>query len=87
MDAVVRAKFVVTEVQTREWGHHKQTDITLEARGESSLPEDKRFHEATPQGKLTMTVTNPAALGHLKAGKIFYLDFVPAPDGITAFHS
>lgn len=84
MDAVVRAKFVVTEVTEYESGGGKQ--IKLAPRYDSSLPEDKRFAEATPSGEMHMFVTNPHALEHLKPGAVFYLDFVPAPEGTSRYH-
>lgn len=84
MEAVVRAKFVVTEVT--EFANSTTKIVKLQPRYDSSLPEDKRFAEATPSGDLSMTVTNPGALQHLKAGAIFYLDFVPAPEGTSPYH-
>lgn len=60
--------------------------VKLQPRYSKQVPEDKRFAEATPTGDLTMYVNNPAALEHLKAGAIFYLDFVPVPEGTSRFH-
>lgn len=43
-----------------------------------SIPEDKSFNKATPNGQITMQVDNPAALEKLKLGDYYYVDFTPA---------
>lgn len=40
--------------------------------------ENKPWSEATPQGQLSMTITNPAAIEVFELGKAFFLDFTPA---------
>ena len=42
---------------------------------EDGSDEDNTFANWTPQADLTMTVTNPALLGKIKAGQTFYVDF------------
>jgi hypothetical protein len=85
MEAVVRAKFTVVEVTQYEHGLGKT--IKLQPRYDSSLPEDKRFSEASPSGEMSMYVTNPHALEHLTPGAVFYLDFIPAPAGTSPLHA
>lgn len=82
--ATVVAKFVVTQVTHYETAGCAQ--VTLEPRYAKGVAEDQRFAEATPCGKLEMTVTNPRALEHLKPGAIFYLNLVPAPEGTSRYH-
>lgn len=75
----VRAKFAVTGHTRHHYGH--QT-IMLEPRYDDSIPEDRRFYQATPSGKLEMTIDNPAAIEALmpggELGKTFYIDLTPA---------
>lgn len=40
--------------------------------------EDNDFARWTPDGELTMTVTNPALHGTIKVGEKYYLDFTKA---------
>ena len=37
----------------------------------------KKFHEATPNGELTLTINNQKAIGRFKPGQEFYLDLTP----------
>ena len=83
----IRAKFTVAKVsQNTHEGGFTQTVVVLNARYDPNLPEDKRFAEATPNGILEMTITNPKALEVFKAGKVFYLDFHEAPEGTSPYH-
>lgn len=70
----VRAKFKVTAITQHSW-HPNLRSITMEPQYDPDIPEDQRFQEATPSGKLEMNVDNPAALEVLELGKTFYLDF------------
>jgi hypothetical protein len=74
----VRAKFRVESVTEHVWG--KAKSVKMGPQYDPSIPEDQRFHEATPSGSLEMLVTNEAALAVLRPGAVFYLDFTPAPD-------
>jgi hypothetical protein len=82
---MIRGKFVVTS--RTEYENINYAKVILEARYDSQLPEDQRFAEATPTGKLEMTVTVPAVIEAFKPGKIFYLDFNEAPEGTSRYHS
>ena len=42
--------------------------------------EDNTYARYTPNGKLTLTVNNPALLGALKVGESYYLDFTKAAE-------
>lgn len=71
----VRAKFRVESVTEHVWGKGKT--VKLGPQYDTSIPEDRRFSEATPSGSLEMMVTNEAALAVLRPGAVFYLDFTP----------
>ena len=73
---IIRAKFEVTQITSHSWSDRHRT-IILQPRYDDTIPEDRRFQEATPSGTLEMMVTNPAALAELTLGREFYLDFVP----------
>jgi hypothetical protein len=79
----IRAKFVVDHVTRYPGGFG---EVVLSARRETSIPEDKQFADATPIGKLTMTITKPAVVDAMEPGSIWYLDFTPAPDGTSPMH-
>ena len=80
----IRGKFVVDHV-TKHQGNYAH--VVLEPRYDSKLPEDQRFAEATPCGKLELTVTVPAVIEALQPGKVFYLDLVEAPEGTSPYHT
>jgi hypothetical protein len=83
----IRAKFVVTSVTTYETsGDASSALITLQPRYDSKIPEDQRFAEATPSGKLEMNVTIKPVIDQFKPGKVFYLDFTEAPAGTSRYH-
>lgn len=72
----VRAKFRVVSVTEHDGGDKART-IKLAPRYDETIPEDQLYHKATPTGELSMYVTNPAVIEHLKVGKDFYLDLTP----------
>lgn len=74
--ATVRAKFRVSSITQFDNGVARE--IKLSAQYDQSIPEDRRFSEATPSGSLTMYVNNPAAIAQFEIGKSYYLDFTPA---------
>lgn len=73
----VRAKFQVQSITTYAWG--PAATVELAPQYDNSIPEDRRFSKATPSGKFTMLIDNPAALEQLKPGKLFYIDLTEAP--------
>jgi hypothetical protein len=46
--------------------------------GPEGQSEDNTFARYTPSGGATLTITNPALAGKVKAGDKFYVDFTPA---------
>ena len=71
----VRARFTVSAITDRGWS--KEVELTTIY--DQSIPEDQRFHKATPSGKITMQIDNPAALDQFKLGTSFYADFTALP--------
>ena len=82
---MIRGKFVVGHI-THYASGSPYVNVTLEARYDSKLPEDQRFAEATPNGKIEMTVTVPAVIETFKPGRVFYVDFTEAPAGTSQYH-
>lgn len=73
MHATVRAKFRVSSVE--DYGQSKT--VKLFAVGADDIPENVRYHQASPFGELKITIDNMAAAAHFEEGKTFYLDFIP----------
>jgi hypothetical protein len=74
---MVRAKFMVTRVSRRSWDSGRGADITLEPQYDSTIEEDRRYAQATPSGRMEMSVDNPKAIEALALGKTCYVDFTP----------
>lgn len=76
----VRAKFMcqsINHIMTHSPGD--QTAIlTFAPVYDNGKGENASWSKYTPQGKLEMTVTNPAAVAAFEIGKSYYLDFTPA---------
>jgi hypothetical protein len=73
----VRAKFTVNSIQHH---HTQQADAVC---AEVKLApvygdENKPWSQYTPQGQITMTITNPAAVAAFELGKPYFVDFTPA---------
>ena len=81
-DFNMTGKFQVTEVTF--YSHYEGVLLKLHPVGDSDLDEDKKFHIFTPNGELTMHVTNPAIYEKILANigeyknKKFYLNFIEA---------
>ncbi len=71
----VRAKFFVATIN-----HHHVTQgvfatVTMSpVYGEANKP----WSQATPQGKIEMSITNPDAVDQFELGKSYFVDFSPA---------
>lgn len=73
----VRAKFKVTSHKQFD-GYGDQREIILTPQYDDSIPEDRRFHWATPSGEFRMLVNNPPVVEQLALGKTFYIDLTEA---------
>lgn len=75
----VRAKFKCmhyTQHAGYKAGVRGSREFHFEAVCADEVPENQRFHKATPSGKLSMWVDNEAV--DFEPGKSYYLDFTPA---------
>lgn len=74
----VRAKFRCTQEVATRWGGTADPSraYNFDAVYEADKPEDQRYAKATPVGKLTMTVDNPAVV--FEPGRSYFLDISPA---------
>ena len=81
---MIRGKFVTVDHVTKPQGSFAH--VVFDARYDSKLPEDQRFAEATPNGKIEMTVTVPSVIEVFQPGKVFYVDFTEAPAETSSFH-
>lgn len=78
--ADMRAKFKITNInqisETQEQLNFSAvTEAPFDAEGAS---EDNSFAKFTPDGHLTMMVTNPNLIGKFAVGEKYYLDFIKA---------
>ena len=76
---LVKAKFMLTSHNCEVWGNGDAHEFTFTPQYDPKIPEDQRFNKATPSGKLTIRVDNPAVVEFWRGqlGKQFYLDFTP----------
>lgn len=83
MPATTRAKFRVSGVEFNQYQGPTAPKITLmavsPAIGAPDSPENKSFWNATPQGQITITISNPAAAEVFELGKDYYVDFSQVP--------
>lgn len=74
----IRAKFLCNAVTTNAWGTAPNTKsytaIFTPVTANDVNPENKKFWEATPNGKLEMTTIKQS---FFEPGKEYYLDFTP----------
>lgn len=83
----VRAKFWVKEKKHAHVGHNN-ADVFCDVRlapcygtypgGDSE--ENKSFAKYTPNGEISLGITNPNAIEFFELGKAYYIDFSPAPE-------
>jgi len=76
----VRAKFRCQLINHLATGSANDVaaHITLFPVYEDGSGENASWSKYTPNGKMEMTVTNPAAIAAFEMGKAYYLDFTPA---------
>jgi len=75
----VRARMVCTA----KTPHEGYTEIALDAlydSDESHAKTNASWSEATPSGRVTMTITNPAAVDAFELNRAYYIDFSPVDD-------
>lgn len=76
----IRAKFQLQEHRQASWGgDHRQHTFIFRPMYDDTIPEDRRFAQASPSGEMSITVDNPPVVEYWtsKLGQQFYLDFTP----------
>jgi thiamine monophosphate synthase len=73
----IRAKVVIGSAIKNEYGEQINA---YGVHSGSTNAEDNTFSAATPSLHLSMSVTNPEAIGKLEQGKKYYLTFTEAPE-------
>jgi len=76
MGTVMEAKFRCDRVSQTVYGD----EIEFAPVSDNGIPENKRYHEATPSGKIVITVTNPKLRGYYKPGKSYYVTMTEASE-------
>jgi len=77
----MRAKMVLDSIRDHAWGGKTAHFVT---QYDDTIPEDKKFCEATPSGSMEMSISNPAALAQLELGRAYYVDFNMVPEAETS---
>ena len=72
---MVRGKFRL-ESETKH-ASYPGVELKFRAVTNDETAENKRFHQYTPAGEITMTVDNPAAQQQFEVGQEYYVDFSP----------
>lgn len=74
----VRARFRVQQITEFDaYGNPGDVEVKLRAVTHDTL-DNVSWSKFTPDGTLTMRITNLGAQGHFKPGREFYLDFTEA---------
>lgn len=76
---MVRGKFKLTEIHQSAWAGDGRT-LIFQAQYDPDSPEDQKYAQFTPTGRIEMHVDNPAALQQFELGKAYYVDFTPATE-------
>lgn len=74
---MVTAKFQVQQVN--DYGTYRQVHLTPVYSSDKSSP-NYSWSQATPSGKLEMTITNPAAYEQFVIGKSYLMTFAEVAD-------
>lgn len=69
---MVTAKFKVNQVN--DYGTHRQVHLSPVYSSDKSSP-NYSWSQATPSGKLEMTITNPGAYEQFAIGKTYFMTF------------
>lgn len=70
----VRAKMTLENVFASAYGGSK---AIFRCSYDPTIPEDRAFNRATPNGFAEFTIDNPAAASQLVIGKSYYFDITP----------
>lgn len=75
METTVRAKFIVTSVTHYAGFKGAKVALTPVNPQHQETSENLAFWEATPNGEITMQITNPQAAERFQPGDEYYVDF------------
>ena len=75
----VRAKFWVKSIHHSHVSNNDPGAVFAEIKLAPVYDDDnKDWSKYTPQGEITMGITNPGAIAAFELGKKYYIDFTPA---------
>lgn len=76
-----RCKFRLTEIRSHKSNvkAEEQKTYVFHAQYDPGIPDDKRFCQYTPNGRVDIVVTNPEAQEMFVHGADFYFDISPVP--------
>ncbi len=74
---MVTAKFKVQQVN--DYGGYRQVFLSPVYSSDKTSP-NYSWSQATPSGKLEMTITNPGAYEQFAVGKTFFMTFEQVPE-------
>lgn len=82
---MVRAKFTCNYVRKTKYAGGESHEVVLNPvtpYSAADTGENKAFWEASPTGKLELTITNKKAVAYFEPGKHYYIDFTEAPQEV-----
>lgn len=82
MNRTIRAKIKIHNVTAHGEPKTGEQISAGAVYSEDKTTENYSFSVATPSLNLQMFISNPGAFNQLIAGKEYYLDFIPVPEGV-----
>ncbi len=80
----VRCKLKLVEIAQVDWSKTARK-FTFSAVYDDSIPEDRRFYDASsPNANFTILVNNPAVVASYELGKHYYFDSIPVQEQAKA---
>jgi hypothetical protein len=76
----VRAKFWVREIHQHHTNDPTAVSATVKLAPvyDDGTKQNKDWSKYTPQGEISMMITNPGAIEQFELGKSYFVDFTPA---------
>jgi len=72
----VTAKMKLTHITDQAWNPNQKI-LKFQCQYDTSIPEDRRFQKATPNGTAEFFVDNPDAIAAFELGGDYYVTFEP----------
>lgn len=73
---MVRSKVRLSSIRHMEYGGREYIFYPV---CDDGTPENEKFHKATPNGEIKLTVTNPLVFDQWQIGSFYYFDASPVP--------